>query len=109
MNTARPMLNILAKIIELIFYCRNSKFVLPNHLIESLCYCTHLLIQSLMQFFSQAKLLVDYYTFLLSWLKQHASKPLEFPDDLCKSAFDSNQKIGKTEHKLQINEVSFIN
>ena len=39
-NTAGPSkLNVLAKIIEFIYYCRICKLVLPNHLIQSLlCY-----------------------------------------------------------------------
>ena len=68
-NTAGPSkLNVLAKIIELIYYCKNCKLVLPNHLIESL--------------------LFYYFT---------NSKSYEiFSNGLCKSVFDNNQKIGKT-------------
>ena len=58
-NTAGPSkLNILAKMIELIYYCRNSKLVLPNHLIESL-FVTLLQTLSLMQIFWETELLVD--------------------------------------------------
>ena len=68
-NTAGPSkLNVLAKIIELIYYCKNCKLVLPNHLIESL----------LFYFFTNSK---SYEI---------------FSNGLCKSVFDNNQKIGKT-------------
>ena len=81
--------------IELIYYCRYSKLVLPNHLIESLlCYS-----------FTNSKSYANFlgnrapggsYTYLISWLKQLANNPLKFPNGLCKSVFDNNQKIGKT-------------
>ena len=66
---------------ELIYYCRNSKLVLPNHLIESLlCYS-----------FTNSKSYANFlgnratggsYTYLISWLKQQASNTLKFPNGL---------------------------
>lgn len=95
-NTAgRSKLIILTKIIELIYYCRNSKLVLPNHLIESL----------LSYYFTNSKGYANFlgnrapggsYTYLMKWLKEQASEPLHFPNGLCKAVFDNNQKVGKT-------------
>ena len=104
-NTAGPSkLNVLAKIIELIYYWRNCKLVLPNHLVESLlCYS-----------FTNSKSYANFlgnrfpcgsYTYLTSWLKQQASNPLKFCNDLCKAVFDNNQKIGKTYLVSETNKV----
>ena len=91
-NTAGPSkLNVLPKTIELIYYDRNCKLVLPNHLIESL----------LRYSFTNSKSYVDFlgnrapsrsYTYLISWLKQQASNPLKFPIGLCKAVSDIENK-----------------
>ena len=96
MNTAgTAKLNIISKIVELIYYCRNSKLVLPNHFIESL----------LNYSFTNSKTYASFlgnrspggsYTYIMSWLNEQANNPIKFPKGLTKAIFDNNQKIGKT-------------
>ena len=86
---------LLCKIIELIYYCNNSKKVLPCHFLESLlCYS-----------FSNSKSYMTFmgnrspggsYTYLSKWLKDQSKKPLKYPAGLVKSVFDNSQKVGKT-------------
>ena len=95
-NTAKTAkLNLVAKIVELIYYCRNSKLVLPNHFMESL----------LSYSFTNSKAYSNFlgnrspggsYSYLVAWLEQQASDPIKFPSGLTKAIFDNNQKIGRT-------------
>ena len=87
-NTATvSKLKIVSKIIELIYYCRNSKLVLPNHFLENL----------LSYSLTNCKTYSNYlgnrspggsYSYLISWLNSQASDPTPFPDGLVKAVFD---------------------
>ena len=86
---------IVTKVIELIYYCRASKLVLPNHSLDNiLCYS-----------FTNCKSCLNFqgsrspggaYTFITSWLKELAQDPNIFPQGLVKVVFDKCQKVGKT-------------
>ena len=89
----------VAKCIELIYGCHNSKLVLPlsfqeNLLVYSLC---------------RSKQLVSYNSqmspsgssdFISKWLNEQSSTPVDFPEGLVRSVFDNEQVIGKT-HKVK--------
>lgn len=94
-TSGKKKLNLVAKIIELIYCCRNSKLVLPNHFIESLLSYSLTNCKSYSNFLA-SRTPGGSYSYLVSWLKKQASEPLKFPDGLCKAIFDNNQKIGKT-------------
>ena len=86
---------IVAKVIKLIYYCRASKLVLPNHFLENiLCYS-----------FTNCKSNLNFqgsrspggaYTFTKSWVKELAQDPIVFPQGLVKVVFNNCQKVGKT-------------
>lgn len=85
----------VAKCIELIYGCHNSKLVLPlsfqeNLLVYSLC---------------RSKQLVSYNSrmypagssdFISKWLTDQSNQPVEFPNGLVRAVFDNEQVIGKT-------------
>ena len=85
---------IVAKVIELIYCCRASKLVLPNHFLENiLCYS-----------FTKCKLYLNFqrsrspggaYTLTTSWLKELPQDPIVFPRGVVKVVFD-NCQVGKT-------------
>ena len=86
---------ILAKIVELIYYCCNSRKVLPNHSLENLlCYS-----------FTNSKSYLSFlgsrspggsYSYVTKWLKDQSKDPIKYPSGLVKSVFDNSQKVGKT-------------
>jgi len=86
---------ILAKIVELIYYCCNSRKVLPNHFLENLlCYS-----------FTNSKSHLSFlgsrspggsYSYVTSWLKDQSKDLIKYPSGLVKSVFDNSQKVGKT-------------
>ena len=86
---------VLGKVIELIYFSRSSKLVLPNHFLENLlCYS-----------FTNCKSYLNFegsrspggaYTFITTWLKKQAQNPIEFPPGLVKVVFDNFQKVGRT-------------
>jgi len=95
-NTANNnQIILISKIIELIYSCKNSKIVLPNHFMENLmCYC-----------YTNCKTYLNFmgsrspggaYTHICNWLKEQSQDPLQFPKGLAKSIFDNSQKVGKT-------------
>ena len=94
-NTAsHSQLILVAKTIELIYSCRSSKIVLPNHFIENLmCYC-YTNCKSILNFLG-SRSPGGAYTHICTWLKDQSKEPLKFPNGLVKSVFDNNQKIGK--------------
>ena len=84
--TKEKKLNIISKIIELIYYCRNSKLVLPQHFTENLmCY-------ALTNCKTYSNLLGNRspggsYPYLQLWLNQQKDKEIVFPSGLVKSIF----------------------
>lgn len=85
----------IAKIVELIYGCRNSKLVLPLSFQENiLTYsCSH------------SKQLLSYngrtapagsYDFLSKWMAEQSENVIRFPNGIVRSVFDNEQVIGKT-------------
>ena len=96
LNTTTPdQVILICKIVELIYACKKSRMILPNHFIENLlCYsCTNC--KTFISFLSERGPCGS-YTFLSNWLKEHGKEPLEFPKGLVKAVFDNSQKICKT-------------
>ena len=97
-------MNIVAKIIELIYYSHNSKLILPNHFLENLLsYC-----------FTNCKTYTNFvgargpggsYSYVAKWLNSQANEPIKFPDGFVKAIFDNNQKIGRTYLITGMNQV----
>lgn len=88
-------MTIVSKIIELIYYCHNSKLLLPNHFLENL----------LSYSFTNCKTFTNFmgnrspggsYSYIASWLNEQANNPISFPSGVVKVIFDNNQKIGRT-------------
>lgn len=96
LNTTTPdQIIIICKVIELIYACKNSKLVLPNHFIENLLCYSYTNCKSFVNFLGNRSP-GGAYTFLTNWLKEQSKAPLEFPKGLVKSVFDNSQKVGKT-------------
>jgi len=85
----------VAKTIEYIYGCRNSKLVLP------LSFQENILIYSL----SRSKTLVSYsgklnpfgsYDYMAKWMSAQALDPIDVPMGVVRSVFDNEQVIGKT-------------
>ena len=76
-NTAGPSkLNVIAKIIELIYYCRNYKLVLANQQLKTY-FITLLRTTDLMQIFWETELPVD-QTYIFNFMvKATSKKPFE--------------------------------
>ena len=92
-NTASTeKLKIFAKAIEMIYYCINSRLVLPNHMVENLlCYS-----------FTNCKSFLNFvgsrspggrYTYITNWLKKQSMETISFPQGLVKAVFDNSQKV----------------
>ena len=95
-NTTTPdRIILIAKIIELIYACRHSKLVLPNHFIENLLCYSYTNCKSFLNFLGDRSP-GGAYSFLCNWLQKQSKEPLEFPEGLVKSIFDNSQKVGKT-------------
>lgn len=96
LNTAdTDQLTLFSKIIELIYSCKNSKIVLPNHFLENLMCYTYTNCKTYLNFMG-SRSPGGAYTYLSNWLKELSKDPLEFPIGLVKSVFDNSQKVGKT-------------
>ena len=96
LNTANePKLRTLTKIIEMIYFSRNRKLVLPQHFIDNLVGNTCTNSKTYCNYQGAYSPGGSYFT-LSSWLNQQARKPIEFPPGLTKAVFDNNQKVGKT-------------
>ena len=85
-TTGTKKLIALAIIIELIYYCANSRTVFPN----SFTNC-----KSCLSFLG-SRSPWGAYMYVTNWLKQQSKEPLKYPKELVKSVFDNNQKVGKT-------------
>ena len=96
LNTASEKQMIsLAKTIEQLYHCINSRLILPYHFIENLlCYS-----------FTNCKTFINLasshspdggYAFIKNWLKEQSKSELKCPSGIVKSVFDNNQKIGRT-------------
>ena len=95
-NTEYPKkLNIIAKLIELIYYCTNSSIVLPNHMFENLLCYSLINCKSYINF-AASRNPGGAYTYISNWLKQQSKEAQPFPNGLLKAIFDNNQKVGKT-------------
>lgn len=105
LNTAsESKLRAFSKIIELIYFCHNSKLVLPQHFTDNLIQYS----------LTNSKTCTNYqgssspsgsYFILSTWLNKQARDPLPFPKGLTINVFDNNQKVGKTYFIIGDNEV----
>ena len=94
MNTAsESKINIISKIIELIYYCNNSRLVLPNHFLENLLSYTFTNSRTYTNFLANRSP-GGSYSYITSWLNTQANDPIQFPEGLVKAVFDNNQTIG---------------
>ena len=93
--TSEKKLNIICKIVELIYYCRNSKLVLLQHFTEKLMSYIFTNCKSYFSFIrSRSPGGLDLY--IQNWLNQQSHTAIPFTDGLAKSVFDNNEKVGKT-------------
>ena len=88
-------LKVFTKIIEMIYFCQNSKLVLPNCFIENLLAYSLTNCKKYSNFLGSRSPGGSYY-YLSSWLNQQADNPIKCPPGLIKAVFDNNQKIGRT-------------
>ena len=96
LNTASDKkLSVVSKIIELVYFCRNSKLVLPQHFLENLLNYSLTNSKSCANFFGGRAPGGSYY-YLSTWLNEQSNEPIKCPIGLVKAVFDNNQKIGKT-------------
>ena len=96
LNTATDRkLLIIEKIIELIYFSRNSKLILPQHFLENLMSYSLTNCKTFSNFMG-SRSPGGTHTYLSSWLSQQANEPIDCPAGIIKAVFDNNQKIGKT-------------
>ena len=93
--TSEKKLNIICKIVELIYYCRNSKLALPQHFTENLMSYIFTNCKSYCSFIG-SRSPGGSYPYIQNWLNQQSHTAIPFPNGLAKSVFDNNQKVGKT-------------
>ena len=93
--TSEKKLNIICKIVELIYYCRNSKLVLMQHFTENLMSYIFTNCKSYCSFIG-SRSPGGSYSYIQNWLNQQSHTAIPFPEGLAKSVFDNNQKVGKT-------------
>ena len=86
---------VLSKIIELIYYCQNSKLIMPNHFLENLLSYSFTNCKSYSNFLG-SRCPGGSYTYISSWLSDQTNSPILFPNGVVKAVFDNNQKIGRT-------------
>ena len=89
----------LAKCMEQIYGCHNSKLILPlsfqeNLLVYSLCRSKQLVTYNCKMYPSGSP------DFISKWLTGQSNVPVQFPEGLVSSVFDNEQVIGKT-HKVK--------
>ena len=73
----------VAKIVELVYYSRNSKLVLPHHLMESLETYSLTNSKTCANVFG-GRTPGGSYSYLTSWLNQQGHDPVQFPDGIVK-------------------------
>lgn len=92
-NTA-PLkkLTIFAKAIELLYYCINSRVILPIHQIDNLLCYSLTNCKTFMNFIG-SRSPGGGYTHVANWLRQQCREEKPFPSGLVKAVFDNSQKI----------------
>ena len=96
LNTAsESKLRAFSKIIELIYFCHDSKMVLPQHFTDNLIQYRLTNSKTCTNYQGSSSLSGSYFT-LSTWLNKQARDPLPFPKGLTINVFDNNQKVGKT-------------
>ena len=96
LNTSKESkLSVVAKIVELIYYSKNSKLVLPNHFMENVYAYSLTNCKTFCNYFGTRSPGGSYH-YMSSWLNMQNNESIPFPEGLVKAIFDNNQKIGKT-------------
>ena len=94
----------IAKAIEYIYGCRNTKLVLPLHFQENL----------MVYSFSRSKYLLQYNSkidpagsqdYISKWMYEQATSPPPVPTGIVRSVFDNEQVIGRTHRVKADNKV----
>ena len=93
--TSEKKLNIICKIVDLIYYCQNSKLFFPQHFTENLMSYVFTNCKSHCSFIGSRSPRGS-YPYIQDLLHQQSLTATTFPDGLGKSVFDNNQKVGKT-------------
>ena len=86
---------MLAEVIEMVYYCINSRTILPNHFLETLLCYSMTNCKTYLNFIS-SRSPGGGYSYITNWLKEQNIVEKPFPKGLVKSVFDNNQKVGKT-------------
>ena len=94
-TTSTKKMELISKTIELLYYCSNSKLVLPSHFFENLLCYTLTNSKSLTNFMG-SRSPGGAYTYITKWLRDQSKNEIPFPKGLVKSVFDNSQKVGKT-------------
>ena len=88
---------LLAKLIEQIYKCRNSRLVLPlgfrENLVQVITY--KLSNNALLSALNSRTKPYGSYTFLSTWLNKTAGSEIKFPNGIVRVVFDNEQVIGK--------------
>ena len=88
-TTSTDKMQLIAKAIELLYYCSNSKLVLPSHFFENLL-CYSLTNSKSFTNFMGSRSPGGAYTYITKWLRAQSKSEIPFPTGLVKSVFDNN-------------------
>ena len=92
--TSEKKLNIIFKIPELIYYCRNSKLVLMQHFTENLISYIFANCKSYCSFIGSWSP-GSSYLYIQNWLNQESHTVIPFPDGLANQSSMINRKLEK--------------